>query len=187
MNKKKVFLETFPVLLLCALGGSLSGYILGNMADIINIIPGLIALVPAIIGMRGNITSAMGARLGSAVHLGLIGDNITSDIAKENLKSSVFLSLFVSILLPVFYVITGLFIGFDISFKVLLSLSLISVVTGFTSGIILSSIAFFIIIMAVRWEIDPDNITGPLLTTLGDVFTLTILFSISILIGGILW
>jgi mgtE-like transporter len=187
MNKKKVFLETFPVLLLCALGGSLSGYILGHMADIIKIIPGLIALVPAVIGMRGNITSAMGARLGSAVHLGLIEDNIASDIAKENLKSSLFLSLFVSLLLPLFYMITSFVIGFKISIKIVLSLSMISIATGLISGILLSSLAFFIIIMSVRWGIDPDNITGPLLTTLGDVITLTILFSFSILIGGLLW
>ena len=187
MNKKKVFLETFPVLLLCALGGSLSGYILGHMADIIDIIPGLIALVPAVIGMRGNISSAMGARLGSAVHLGLIEDNIASDIAVENLKSSIFLSFFVSLLLPIFYFITSFIAGFEISLKIILSLSLISVATGLTSGVILSLIAFFIIILAVRWEIDPDNISGPLLTTLGDVFTLTILFSYSIFIGWLIW
>ncbi len=187
MDKKKVFLEIFPVLLLCALGGSLSGYILGHMADILEIIPGLIALVPAVIGMRGNITSAMGARLGSAVHLGLIEDNITSDIVKENLKSSISLSVFVAILLPIFYAITGIAVGFKISVKILFSLSLISIATGLTSGLLLSFIAFFIIVMAVKWGIDPDNITGPLLTTLGDVFSLTILFTYSILIGGLLW
>ncbi|MFW5928599.1 MAG: magnesium transporter, partial [Thermoplasmatota archaeon] len=63
----------------------------------------------------------------------------------------------------------------------------ISIATGLTSGLLLSFIAFFIIVLSVKWGIDPDNITGPLLTTLGDVFSLTILFTYSIFIGGLLW
>ena len=185
MDKKKVLLQTLPVLLLCGLGGGLSGFILGNMTSVLDLIPGLIALIPAIIGMRGNISSAMGSRLGSAVHLGLVEKGISSDIALENLKSSISLSVFVGFLLPIFFWVTTFLFSSSIRLNIILVLMSISLLTGITSGILLSLLAFFIIIISIRYEIDPDNITGPLLTTVGDVTTLIILFSYSYLIGGV--
>ena len=38
-------------------------------------IPGLIVVIPAVIAMRGNISTALGSRLGSAYHLGIIDAN----------------------------------------------------------------------------------------------------------------
>lgn len=184
MNKKKVIVESVPVLLLCGLGGALTGYILGNMTPVLRLLPGLIAFVPAIIGMRGNISSTMGSRLGSAVHLGLIEEGFTSEFVKENLKGSLSLSFFVSLLLPVFFLLTSILFSFEVTTTIFLILLSISVSTSITSGLLLSSFTFFIVISAVKAGIDPDNITGPLLTTVGDVLTLLILFSYSSLIGG---
>jgi len=186
MRKKRVILEITPVIILCALGGALTGYILGNMTPILKLLPGLIAFVPAIIGMRGNISSTMGSRLGSAVHLGLLEEGFTSDFVKENLKGSLSLSLFVSFLLPVFFLGTSALFGFHITLTVFLLLFTISVLTGMTSGILLSTFTFFIVITSVKFGVDPDNITGPLLTTVGDVLTLIILFTYSSLIGGVI-
>lgn len=185
MDKKKVVIETLPILLLCALGGGLAGYILGSMKSVFEILPGLIALVPAIIGMRGNISSTMGSRLGSAVHLGLVDEGITSDTVIENLKSSISLSLYVSLLLPIFFVATALMVGFTLSIRFTALLALISITTGLTTSFVLSFLTFFIINLSMRFKIDPDNITGPLLTTVGDVITLLILFTYSVILGGI--
>lgn len=186
MDKKKVLKETLPVLLLCAVGGGLSGFILGSMTHILELIPGLIALVPAIIDMRGNISSAMGSRLGSAFHLGLVERGITSNVALENIKGSISLSVFIGSILPGLFWLTSLFLPFIVTKRVLISLSIISVLTSFTSGLLLSLIAFFIVITAIKFEIDPDNISGPILTTLGDVLTLLVLFFYSYIIGGLI-
>ncbi|MGM0509506.1 MAG: magnesium transporter [Thermoplasmatota archaeon] len=186
MNRRRVLVETAPVLILCALGGALTGYILGNMTPVLKLLPGLIAFVPAIIGMRGNISSALGSRLGSAVHLGLVEEGFTSDFVLENLKGSLSLNLFVSILLPFFFLLTSLMFGFQLTSSVFFALFSISVLTGLTSGILLSTMAFFIVISAVKFGLDPDNITGPLLTTVGDVLTLIILFTYSSVIGGLM-
>ncbi len=185
MNRRKVLVETIPVLILCALGGALTGYILGNMTSVLKMLPGLIAFIPAIIGMRGNISSAMGSRLGSAVHLGLVEEGFTSEFVKENVKGSLSLSLFVSLLLPFLFMLTSFLFGFELTITNFLLLFSISVLTGMTSGLFLSTFTFFIVISAVKAGIDPDNITGPLLTTVGDVITLLILFTYSSVIGGI--
>ncbi len=186
MNRKKILLETLPVLFLCALGGLLTGLILGNMTEMFRLIPGLIALIPAIIDMRGNISSTMGSRMGSAYHLGMVKGGITSKVTMENLKSSWALSFFVGAILPVIFWFTSLFLPFKIGFGTLIILSLISVFTGLTSGILLSFTVYFIVILAIRMEIDPDNISGPILTTMGDVLTLLILFFYAYLIGVVI-
>ncbi len=186
MNRKKFMLETLPVLFLCALGGLLTGMILGNMVRMFKLIPGLIALIPAIINMRGNISSTMGSRMGSAYHLGMVERGITSKVTMENLKSSWALSFFIGALLPVLFWLTSLFLPFRIETNTLIILSLISISTGFTSGIILSFTAYFTVIMAIRMEMDPDNISGPLLTTMGDVLTLMILFFYAYIIGVVI-
>ncbi len=186
MDKRKVMIETLPPLFLCALGGALTGFILGNMSELLEMLPGLIALIPAVIGMRGNISSSMGSRLGSAFHLGLISDSLTSSLVVENLKSSLSLSLYVSLIIPFFYYISAAFLNNPVSGKVLFSLLLITVATGLTAGLLLSFLTFFIILLSIRWGLDPDNVTGPLLTTIGDLLTLLILSTYAVIIGGVI-
>lgn len=186
MDFKKTFIETLPFLILCALGGASAGFILGNMSHVLAELPGLIAIVPALIALRGNISSTMGSRLGSAFHLGLIEGDIGSSIVIDNLKSSIVLSLYVSVLLPVFYSLTAFLFGFPLDYGVVSALLLISVSTGLTSGAVLALFTFFIVHLSIRWKIDPDNVTGPILTTFGDVMTLLILFTYAVILGGVL-
>lgn len=186
MEWKKVLRETLPVLFLCAIGGALAGFILGGLVDILESIPGLIALIPAIIDMRGNICSTMGSRMGSAYHLGVIEEGLTSCVTMENLKSSWSLSFFVGAILPLLFWLTSLLLPYSIGMTELLALTIISILTGVTSGFILSLGTYFIVMGAIRFKIDPDNITGPLLTTVGDVLTLLILFGFAFMIGGVL-
>ena len=72
MYAKEMVKQSLPLLVLCGLGGLVAGSTLGGMIDIFNKIPGLIVVIPAIIAMRGNISTAFGSRIGSAYHLSLI-------------------------------------------------------------------------------------------------------------------
>ncbi len=186
MESKKVLLETLPVLFLCALGGALSGFILGGMVDVLRMIPGLIALIPAIIDMRGNICSTMGARMGSAYHLGIVERGLTSKVTMENLKSSWALSMFVGAILPLLFWVTSFFLDFNVSMKAFITLTIISILTGISSGFILSLGTYLIVMTAIKFKVDPDNISGPMLTTVGDVLTLLVLFFFAYLIGGLI-
>ena len=72
MELKGIVAQSLPFLLLLTIGDLLAGSIFSHLSISFSIIPGIIIIVPAIIGMRGNISSALGSRLGSAAHLGII-------------------------------------------------------------------------------------------------------------------
>ena len=48
----------------------LAGLTLGSITHTLDALPGLLVLVPAAIGMRGNVFGALGSRLGTAIHAG---------------------------------------------------------------------------------------------------------------------
>ncbi len=59
------------VALLVSSGGDLlAGLTLGAITHTLDRLPGLLVLVPAAIGMRGNIFGALGSRLGTSIHAG---------------------------------------------------------------------------------------------------------------------
>src|SRR5437764_9665184 len=60
----------FVALLLSSGGDLLAGLTLGSITGTLQDLPGLLVLVPAAIGMRGNVFGALGSRLGTAVHTG---------------------------------------------------------------------------------------------------------------------
>lgn len=186
MDRKKVVKETLPMLFLLLLGGALAGSVLSSMENVFKMIPGLIIIVPAVIGMRGNISTTLGSRLGSAFHLGLLNQGLTSDAGKENIKGSLALSLFTSALFPVFLWILSFFLPYEASYAIIGVIFLVSVFTGVTAALILVFLTFSIIAFSMKFNIDPDNITGPILTTAGDVVTLIILFGYANLFGWVI-
>ena len=64
MFAKEMVKQSLPLLIFCGLGGIVAGSTLGVMIDLLESIPGLIVVVPGIIALRGNISTAFGSRLG---------------------------------------------------------------------------------------------------------------------------
>ena len=89
MYAKEMVKQSLPLIVFCGLGAIVAGSTLGVMIDLIREIPGLIVVIPAIIAMRGNISTAFGSRLGSAFHLGVIdADNLWNEELKQNILGS---------------------------------------------------------------------------------------------------
>jgi len=100
MYAKEMVKQSLPLVILCGLGAIIAGSTLGAMVDLFRSIPGLIVVIPAIIAMRGNISTALGSRLGSAYHLGIIdADNLWNKDLKENILGSLVLSFFLVFIL----------------------------------------------------------------------------------------
>ena len=57
-----------------------------------------------------------------------------------------------------------------------LKLTLICVISAFTSGIILSIVAALLAIGMFRFGFDPDNVVTPSIATLGDIVSMLMLF-----------
>ena len=64
----------FYPLLLSSGGDLIAGLTLGSITGTLAALPGLLVLVPAAIGMRGDVFGALGSRLGTAVHTGTFRD-----------------------------------------------------------------------------------------------------------------
>ena len=62
--------QGLAALLVSSGGDLLAGLTLGAITGTLADLPGLLVLVPAAIGMRGNIFGALGSRFGTAIHAG---------------------------------------------------------------------------------------------------------------------
>ncbi|MDR2873665.1 MAG: magnesium transporter [Methanobrevibacter sp.] len=170
-NNKKIILQGLTALLICVVGDLFAGIILTNMTDYLKNFPGLIVLIPGAIGMRGNIYGALASRLGTNLHIGTLSSKLKkSDILSQNIQSSIILSLLLSLLLGILAKITCVLLNFD-------SISLVDfiLISGFSaliSSLILLPATIIIPIKSFQNGWDPDNITIPIITALGDLFTL---------------
>jgi mgtE-like transporter len=152
------------------------------MRTIFEAIPGLIVVVPGVIALRGNISTALGSRLGSAYHLGVIdADNLWNKELLQNISGSLLLSFFMSCFIGVLAFGSSLILGVNPDPALLIG---IVVLAGVISGIILTMLTVIIIFLVFKQGYDPDNVTGPALATFGDVITILCIYGSALLIGG---
>ena len=167
--------EALPFELIATVGGVVAGIILSGMTDELEMIPGLLVIYPGVLGLRGNISSTLGSRLGSAIHLGLI-----TELDKNNpeLMNNIYGSLILSVITAVILGFLGHFVTLALGFESAgaFTLILICVISAFTSGIILSLVAALLAIGMFRFGFDPDNVVTPSIATIGDIVSMLMLF-----------
>jgi len=178
----RIIEETLPVILLFAFVGLFTGGFLNEVITDASIAPGLLIIVPGLLGLRGNISSALGARLSSGLHLGYISTKKFSRGLRANIEISIFLSVFISIVLSVLAWQTCVYIG--CTCMSLINFVLITVMTGLISGILMSFTTSGIAIMSYRHGLDPDNTTLPAAGSIGDIITIiTLLLTVKFVLG----
>ena len=127
--------------------------------------------------MRGNISGAIGSRLGSALHLGLIEPRFKWNPAlADNIWASLILNVVMSFLLGIVAAVAYfLFFSADVGdttlIELVINLTLISLIAGTSAGIILTALSVFIAITTYSYGLDPDNVVNPILLTMGDILT----------------
>lgn len=184
MYAKEMVKQSLPLIVFCGMGAIVAGSTLGMMTDLLREIPGLIVVIPAIIAIRGNISTAFGSRLGSAYHLGIIdADNLWNEELKQNIIGSLILSFLVAIIIGILAYVTSLLLHVYPDPIKLISIVLIA---GVLSGIVLTLMTIGIIFLVFKRGYDPDNITGPALATFGDMVTMICIFGSAILVEVIL-
>ena len=94
--------QGLAALLVSSVGDLLAGLTLGSITHTLDRLPGLLVLVPAAIGMRGNIFGALGSRLGTSIHAGTFRLSRRRDtIVGQNILASLALTLSISLALAV--------------------------------------------------------------------------------------
>ncbi len=180
-NNKAVFTLGFVALMISSLGDILAGVTLGFMTHTLELLPGLMILIPPAIGMRGNIFGALGSRLGTSMHVGTFELSVhKGSILRQNMEASLILTMVISFLMGVLATIISAALGVD-------SISLqqfifISVFGGVLAGFVLLLVNIVVANVGFRRNWDIDNISAPLLTAAGDIVTLPMLFLAAILV-----
>ncbi len=178
---RSILKESIPLLIICSIGGVAAGVILGGMEYELLEIPGLLILLPASLGMRGNISGALGSRLSSALHLGLIEPELKwNKSLKNNVLAAIFLNVLMSLLLG-----TIVYMAYEIAdfegHASILKLTAISLIAGTLAGLVLTFLSVFLAILTYSRGFDPDNMLMPALSTVGDIITVfCLLFAVKI-------
>ena len=163
-----------PFEIIATIGGVAAGIILSGMTEELKLIPGLIVIAPAVLGMRGNISCTLGSRLGSAIHMGLITKIENNPELTNNVFASLLLSFIFSVVLGVLGHYITLALGLESAGA--LTLTVIAVIAGVSSGVILSIVAVLFAIGMFRFGFDPDNVVTPAIATIGDIVSMFMLF-----------
>ena len=163
--------ETLPVLILLALGGTFAGLFLSGARSSLDVFPGLLVLVPAMQNLRGSISGSMASRLSTGLHQGTVK---ASFLHNEELRPFVYTSLTLTITMSsVIGVLSYLFcLLYNIKAPPLLSLLFVSLSVGILAGAAHLSINIAVSITSFKKGLDPDNVSIPLLTIMGDVITI---------------
>jgi mgtE-like transporter len=184
---KRAYREALSAILVSAAGGLLAGVVLAGIRDVFAAVEGLLVLLPALLATRGNVYGALGARVGTALHQGLLAPSVTEEYRRLAVLAGTALvaGLFASALAAVLAV--GAVAVLPRPAASLPSLLAIAVISGVLSGLVLSVLVITVAIVGFRNGRNPDTLVGPVVTTAGDVVGVAFLFiavRVVLLAGG---
>jgi mgtE-like transporter len=173
----------FVALLLSSGGDLVAGLTLGAISNTLEALPGLLVLIPAAIGMRGNIFGALGSRFSTAIHTGTFRVSRRLDtLVGQNVAASLALSLSISLVLAVLAKAVSVAFGVANSISIV-DFVVISVVGGMLSSVVVLLVVVVVTATSVRFDLDLDNVSTPIVTAAGDMVTLPGLFVATYLVG----
>jgi mgtE-like transporter len=153
-----------------------AGAILGSITGVFDRYPGLLVMVPAAIGLRGNISTTFGNRISTAIHMGEFRFTLRSgSLLRQNLEASFVLTVGMSVVLAVTARLAATAAGIDHAIPVE-TLALIAVTAGVLSAIVGHAITVLLAHLSVHRGWDLDNVVAPVNSTFGDVVTLPCLW-----------
>lgn len=171
----KIIKESIPLLTLCIGVEVLIGQVLNTNKSLITI-PLVLALIPVINGVGGNIGSILGARLASGLHTGIIGLDLKGVELRKNVTSTFLMGVITfSILGLLIYLIMPV-IGINVAVIGFGRLMMIIICAGVLLILCLIGISVISAIYSFKKGKDPDNSVTPIVTTSGDALGIICLF-----------
>jgi mgtE-like transporter len=160
----------------------IAGLTLASMSATLEELPGLLVMVPAAIGMRGTIFGALGSRLGTAQHAGTLRFTRRPDtVLGQNVLAAAVLTVSTSAALAV--LAKAVAVGFGLTDTIsIVDFMVISVVGGVLASVIVLGVTVALAAASARFGWDPDNVMAPLVTAVGDLVTLPLLYVATLLL-----
>ncbi len=149
-----------------------AGVALASVTGTLEELPGLLVLVPAAIGMRGNIFGALGSRLSTAIHTGLfVVSRRVDGVVGQNVVAALVSSLATSAFLAPAAKLVGVAFGLDSTISVA-DLMVISVIGGLLGSAVVLLVALALAALSATRGWDLDNVNAPIVSAVGDLVTL---------------
>ncbi|MGQ9788021.1 MAG: magnesium transporter [Candidatus Hadarchaeaceae archaeon] len=182
INVRAIVIQGLSILIICAIIEIMAGDVMGRMMEKLTVtLPGLILVIPPLLDLRGNVNGALASRLGTALHAGILEPKFSmTDELKINVASSLILSLIASATIGVIASLISL--SFGISAINFIALNIVAVAAGFISGVLLALLTVVVSIFSYIRGWDPDNITAPLMATIGDLITMVSIFIVVLVV-----
>jgi mgtE-like transporter len=184
---RRVYRESVGILSVSLLGGLFAGAVLGSepMREAFRQYPGLLLLLPAFLATRGNVYGAFGARLSSGLHQGLIRPELAYDERLVNAVVASFVNgIGISVVIGVLS--WGILQALGRESARLVELVGITLVSGVLTSVVLVFGLLGLVFGSYEFGLDPDNLIGPIVTTLGDVFGVVFLYLAVVIVGVVL-
>ncbi len=164
---------SLPVLLGAVVLGVFAGQLLVASRDQLIAVPVLLALIPAVNGIAGNVGSVLGARVASGLHFGGLWSNHARGFRRD-VSASIILAILTFTFLGVLASLLGPLLGVDVNVP-LMQLAFTTLLAG--SMLIVSMVLLVIVVgmLAHRFGWDPDTLVVPALTTAGDILGIVFL------------
>uniref|UniRef100_A0A0N5AP28 Divalent cation transporter n=1 Tax=Syphacia muris TaxID=451379 RepID=A0A0N5AP28_9BILA len=136
-------------------------------------LPEAVVLVPALLGLKGNLEMTLGSRLSTQANLGKM--NTSKDqikLSTSNLSLVQAQAIFISLSAAIFTVIYETINSDKWKHDNYLLLCLTSVSTASITSLLLGIFMIAIVLLSLHIRVNPDNITTPIAASLGDIITL---------------
>lgn len=145
-------------------------------------LPGLFAMIPGAIALRGNIFGGLGSRLSTSIHTGTFSTTPRAQtVVGQNVLAALVLSLVLSVVLGVLAKTLAVVFGVENTVPIQ-DYIVVSVVGGILASVVVLAVTLSLAAAAVRWGWDLDDVNAPLVTAAGDVFTIPALLAASVLV-----
>jgi len=158
--------RSLPVLFVTCLIGIVAGQMLNSKIDVLVSMPALLILIPALIKIGGDTGSMLGARLSSAMHMGLGGDIRKNPVVRNSVLAALIVGIIACFVLSGIVWVVSVLMGIGIGFIPLLN---ICIIAGSLELLVVFSATLAIAFASHRYGFDPDDTVIPLITTLGDI------------------
>jgi len=158
---RRIVADSLPVLALASTISLVAGVTVEKQLDEFLDSPALLILVPTYFGMAGALGGILASRLGSKVHLGLVGQDLFPQrVARADIRGVAQLSLPIFVLVGVGAHIGAGLIGVD--GPGLVGMVGVSSIAGLGATIVVVIVAYYGTLFSVRSGIDPDTAAIPL-------------------------
>eukprot|EP00050_Salpingoeca_kvevrii_P021948 m.118819 g.118819 ORF g.118819 m.118819 type:complete len:470 (+) comp9534_c0_seq6:107-1516(+) len=173
--------QVFPSLMIAGFGMVAAGSLLDVVQhwDLFIEVSELFILVPALLGLKGNLEMTLASRLSTAAHRGELSDHRCWPLVTSNLLLVQIQAITVGFAAAIFSVLMGVIFHHEFSIRHVCLLLASSIATASLASGLLGLVMVGIVILSTRFHVNPDNIATPLAASLGDLVTLSSLTAVA--------